>query len=120
MSRNNNITTFQLVFLLVHFQIGIGIITLPYDVYMKAKSDAWISLLATGLIIQLILLLYGALMKRFPSNNLYEIMHILFGKFFGKVFTILYTLYFISVGCLVLAKFRSEERRVGREGRARW
>lgn len=105
MIRNNNITTFQLIFLLIHFQIGIGIITLPYDVYMNAKSDAWISLLATGLIIQLILLLFGALMKRFPSNNLYEIMHILFGKFFGKVFTILYTLYFISVGSLLLAKF---------------
>src|SRR5690625_2578234 len=94
----NNITTFQLIFLLIHFQIGVGVITLPYDVYMKAKSDAWISILLTGVIIQLIILLYGALIKRFPSSNLYDIVQILFGRIFGKIFIILYRIYYFSVG----------------------
>lgn len=101
----SNITTFQLIFLLIHFQIGVGVITLPYDVYMKAKSDAWISILLTGVIIQLIILLYGALIKRFPSSNLYDVVQILFGRIFGKIFIILYSIYYISVGSLVLAKY---------------
>src|SRR5690625_7623896 len=85
----NNITTFQLIFLLIHFQIGVGVITLPYDVYMKAKSDAWISILLTGVIIQLIILLYVALIKRFQSSNLYDIVQILFGSIFVKLIIII-------------------------------
>lgn len=101
----NNITTFQLILLLIHFQIGVGVITLPYDVHMKAKSDAWISILLAGLMIQLIILFYGALMKRFPSNNLYGIIQILFGKILGKIIIILYSIFYISVGSIVLAQY---------------
>lgn len=99
------ITQFQLIFLLIHSQVGVGVITLPFDVFMEAKGDSWISVLLTGAFIQITIFLFGALMVRFPSSNLYDIVQSLFGKWIGKVIVILYSMYFIANGGLMLAKF---------------
>src|SRR5699024_12649219 len=48
MISKTEISSFQLIFLLIHGQNGVGVITLPYDIFVKAKSDAWISVLITG------------------------------------------------------------------------
>ncbi|GIN57956.1 germination protein [Lederbergia ruris] len=99
------ITQFQLIFLLIHSQVGVGVITLPFDVFMEAKGDGWISVLLTGAFIQIMIFLFGALMVRFPTNNLYGIVQSLFGKWIGKLFVFLYSMYFIAIGGLILAKF---------------
>ncbi|HBZ10567.1 MAG TPA: hypothetical protein DEO65_11895 [Bacillus bacterium] len=105
MTSKKAITQFQLIFLLIHSQVGVGVISLPYDVFLQAGGDSWISVLLTGIIIQAMILLNGALMARFPSTHLYGIMQSLFGKMMGKLLTILYCIYLISIGSLVLAKF---------------
>ncbi|PWA10094.1 hypothetical protein DCC39_11925 [Pueribacillus theae] len=99
------ITQFQLIFLLIQCQVGVNVVTLPFDVFMKAKGDSWISVLLTGVIIQIMIFLIWALMRRFPSSNLYGIVQSLFGKFIGKMIVILYSMYFIAIGSLVLTKF---------------
>lgn len=105
MAAKKEITQFQLIFLLIHSQVGVGVITLPFDVFMEAKGDSWISVLLTGVIIQITILLFGALMMRFPSSHLYGIVQSIFGKWIGKMIVILYSMYFIGIGGLVLAKF---------------
>lgn len=105
MINNNNITRFQLVFLLIHSQIGINIISLPNTLFMYAKTDSWISILIAGVIIQIFIYIYGILLKRFPSYNFYEIIQILLGKWVGKIIISIITLYFIWVGGIFLARF---------------
>lgn len=105
MINNNNITRFQLVFLLIHSQIGINIISLPNTLFMVAKSDSWISILLAGVIIQITIYIYGILLKRFPSYNFYEIIKILLGKWAGKIIILSITLYFIWIGGIFLARF---------------
>lgn len=105
MINKKEITQFQLIFLLIHSQVGVGVITLPFDVFMKAKGDGWISVLLTGALIQIMIFLFGALMVRFPSSNLYGIVQSLFGKWIGKVIVLLYSIYFITIGGLILTKF---------------
>lgn len=105
MMNKTEISTFQLIFILIHAQIGVGIISLPYDIFIKANGDAWISVLLTGILIQLMILIYGSLIRRFPHHNLFEISIILFGKWLGKLFIILYIISYISAGALMLAKF---------------
>lgn len=100
-----HITAFQLFFVLLHVQVGVGIISLPYSVFNKANVNSWISILLTGIIIQVFILLFGKLMVRFPSQHLFEIIHTLFGKVVGKILTILYTLVYIFIGIIGLAKF---------------
>lgn len=99
------ITQFQLIFLLIHSQVGLSVITLPFNVFMEAKENSWISVLLSGVFIQIIIFLFGALMIRFPSNNLYGIVQSLLGKWIGKMFIILYSMYFIGIGGLILARF---------------
>lgn len=93
------------MFLLIHAKIGIGVVTLPHDVFMEAKEDSWISVLLTGVMIQIIIFVLGALMMRFPSTNLNGFVEIIFGKWLGKLFIILYCTYFIILGGVSLAKF---------------
>lgn len=105
MNNLKKITSFQLLFLLIHAQIGVGIITLPNEIFMKAKSDSWISVLLAGLVIQLAILIYGFLMRRYPSKNLYEVMTVIFGKIIGKILVGIYILYFIFLGSVFFARF---------------
>ncbi|WP_144460412.1 GerAB/ArcD/ProY family transporter [Siminovitchia fortis] len=105
MIAKKEITQFQLIFLLIHSQVGVGVITLPFDVFMTAKGDSWMSVLLTGVIIQMAIFLFGALMMRFPSSHLYGIVQSLFGKWIGKMIVILYSMYFIAIGGHILAKF---------------
>lgn len=102
---NNSITRFQLIFLLFQSQVGVGIVTLPHEIYMVANRDGWISILLSGLLVQIMVLIYGMLLKRFPSSNFYEIVQIILGKWLGKVIIFIITLYFIILGGIILARF---------------
>src|SRR5699024_4378001 len=92
-------------FLLIHMQVGVGVLSLPYDIFVKAKNNSWISVLITGVIIQIILLLFHALMRRFPEDNIFDIFKKLLGNFFGKVCIFLFFLCYVYIGILVLVKF---------------
>lgn len=100
-----NITTFQLTFLLIHAQIGVGVLAMPHDVFKIAREDSWISILITGVIIQLLIFIYGALIKRFPNENLFGIARLLLGKKFGNVIIVLLSLIYISNVVLILVQF---------------
>src|SRR5690625_4321124 len=105
MLAQNKITKYQLVNIMIHSQIGVGMITLPYEIFLKAGSDSWISVLLAGVIIQVIILIYAKLVKRFPSHHLYEIIQLVFGKWIGKTIIIFYSIYFIILGGVFLAKY---------------
>lgn len=105
MLAQNKITKYQLVNIMIHSQIGVGMITLPYEIFLKAGSDSWISVLLAGVIIQIIILIYARLMKRFPSHHLYEIIQLVFGKWIGKTIIVLYSIYFTILGGVFLAKY---------------
>ncbi|MBS4195433.1 GerAB/ArcD/ProY family transporter [Lederbergia citri] len=105
MKNKQQITQFQLILVLIHAQIGVGIVSLPYEMFNKANGDSWISVLITGVILQVMILLIWVLMRRFPTQNLFMILQILFGKFVGKFIALLYCCYFVIVAGMVLAKF---------------
>src|SRR5699024_11058322 len=105
MISKTEISSFQLIFLLIHGQIGVGVITLPYDIFVKAKSDAWISVLITGIIIQIFIFIYGCLLRRFPNYSLFDIAIHLLGNFVGKIFIVIFVLSYLSVATLIMARF---------------
>lgn len=99
------INSFQLALLLAHAQIGVGMITLAGDVHMEAKSDSWLSMIMAGLIIQVLIFLYGFIMKRFPNETFFEVLELMVGKVIGKITILMYIVYFIAVGSILLAKY---------------
>jgi spore germination protein (amino acid permease) len=99
------ITKFQLFFILIQSQIGIGLLSLPNVVQKTAKGDGWISTIFAGVAIQLIITIYWLLLKRFPNATYPEITQKLVGRFFGKLLNMIIYLNFILVGGLVTILF---------------
>ncbi|MGO4374694.1 GerAB/ArcD/ProY family transporter, partial [Paenibacillus sp. MCAF20] len=97
-----SISKFQLFFLIIQSQIGIGLLSLPSDMQQSVDGDGWISTLIAGAAVQLLLLIYWLLYKRFPNHNFSEMTIKLFGNITGKAYNI-----FFSVCCMIIAGLSS-------------
>ncbi|ERI08576.1 GerAB/ArcD/ProY family transporter [Aneurinibacillus aneurinilyticus] len=104
-TKNSTITQGQLTFFIFQTQIGVGLLSLPFAVAKIAHGDGWISTLLIGFFIQLCIFLIWALNRRFPTLSLYEFMPQIIGKPVAFFFTLLYSLYFIGIGGVVLLLF---------------
>jgi spore germination protein (amino acid permease) len=102
--KNSSITQGQLMFFILQAQIGVGILSLPYDLHLIAKGGAWISVLLSGLFVQLIIIVHWSLCKLYPSDNLYRFLPKVVGKHFGNLLSFIYSGYFLFVAGLILVK----------------
>jgi spore germination protein KB len=100
--RKEPITLSQSVFTLVLFIFGSSVVV---GVSGEAKQDAWMSLLIASAMMIPLLLMYARIMRLFPETDLFDILEILFGKIFGKVFILLITWYALHLCSLVLRNF---------------
>lgn len=71
----------------------------------EAKQDSWIAVIIAAVMALPILFVYSKVLSMFPEKNLYDIVEILYGKFLGKIITVLYIWYSIHLGGLVLRNF---------------
>ncbi|OYD07359.1 GerAB/ArcD/ProY family transporter [Paludifilum halophilum] len=69
-----------------------------------AKGGGWISVLISGLAVQITILLLWMLLRRFPSSTIYDIGSLITGRFLGKVLALAYVGYFLMVGGTVLVR----------------
>jgi spore germination protein (amino acid permease) len=102
---NHSITKFQLFFILVQSQIGVGLLSLPHKVEKTANGDGWISTLFAGAAVQIMLVIYWQLLKRFPNHMYTEITQKILGRFLGKTINLFIYMNFILVGGLVVILF---------------
>lgn len=99
------ISQFQLFFVIIQTQVGIGIISLPYDVFKISKADAWISILIAGIFIQINIILFWLLHRRFPSLTIFEMLNEIVGKNIALFVKIAYIVYFITTSILLILVF---------------
>lgn len=97
----------QLYFLIVKTQVGVGILSLPYSVYGVSKNDAWISVIISGLLVQLLLFVIWLIAKRNEGKDLFDINHHVFGPIIGKAFNFVWFLYFMAIGIIILVLYDS-------------
>ncbi|CAN7255068.1 endospore germination permease [Paenibacillus sp. LjRoot153] len=95
-------TRVQLFAFILQTQIGIAVLSFPYDLHKAAGADGWISVLVAGACVQLILVAYALLCQRFPRQNLYQFVPLIVGKYFGNVINMVYILHFTFTSCLIL------------------
>ncbi|MFB3170268.1 GerAB/ArcD/ProY family transporter [Neobacillus sp. 179-C4.2 HS] len=101
----NQITKFQLFFLLIQSQIGVALLSLPHAVEKSANGDGWISTIIAGVAVQVMLIVYWQLLKRFPALVYTEITKKVVGRFLGKFLNIFIYMNFILVGGLATILF---------------
>ncbi len=101
----DTITHQQFFFLIIQTQLGVGVLSLPYEMHKSVRGDGWISILLAGLLLQGVLFMYFMLFKRFKSKNILDISEHVLGRKIGKLISFFYMLYFISVGGLILVLY---------------
>lgn len=104
-NNNQSITKFQLFFILLQSQIGVGLLSLPHVVDKTANGDGWLSTLFAGAAVQIMLVIYWQLLKRFPNRIYTEITQKILGRFLGKLINLVIYLNFILVGGLATILF---------------
>ncbi|RTE09418.1 GerAB/ArcD/ProY family transporter [Paenibacillus whitsoniae] len=95
-------TRVQLFAFILQTQIGIAVLSVPYDLHKDAGADGWISVLVAGAIVQVILFAYVLLCKRFPKQNLFDFTPIIIGQWLGKVVNAAYTAHFLLTTSLII------------------
>ncbi len=72
-----------------------------------AQNDLWISIILATLIMIPIGLVYSKLNTMFPNKDLFDILNLAWGKFWGKIILILYLWYLVNI-CIFVLKDLSE------------
>ncbi|RLQ94200.1 GerAB/ArcD/ProY family transporter [Falsibacillus albus] len=100
-TENKTISPFQLYFTIMQAQIGVGLLSLPFAVHAYAKQDSWISVIISGLTVQLFIVINFLLSKRFPTKTFSQFAPLIAGKFLGGVINLLYIVYFFAICYLI-------------------
>lgn len=107
---NGNISRKQCAAIMCSFLLGSSMVL---GVGSGAGRDAWIAILAAIPAAALIMFVYARILSLFPGNGIYEILSIVFGKFFGTVTILLYSWYAFHLGALVIRNFTEFVKIVG-------
>jgi len=92
----------QLFCLVILTQVGVHVLTIPYEESKNTGYDAWISVLLCGVIGQAAILLIYLLGKRYADRTLPQYIFSIFGKPIGKILNLLIAAYY-AVSSLVVA-----------------
>ncbi|MDF2593289.1 MAG: hypothetical protein K0S75_2755 [Clostridia bacterium] len=71
----------------------------------EAGRDMWISIVAAIVLAVPLLLIYSRILSLFPGEDLFQILELNFGKFFGKLISIIFIWFAFHLGALVLRNF---------------
>lgn len=96
------ISSTQLIFLIISYNVGVSIII---TVGAEAKQDAWLAVLLGPLISLGLGLLYLALANRFPGKTFIAIHDIVWGPFWGKLYSAIFLIFFLHENSLLDGAF---------------
>ncbi|MFE8701388.1 endospore germination permease [Cytobacillus sp. FJAT-54145] len=97
-----NLSLWQLFIVIFIFELGSAAVV---GIGGEAKQDAWIAIaVATVLGIGLVAF-YIILLSMVPGKNLFEVFCFCFGKWLGKLISLMYVIYFFYIAARVLRDF---------------
>jgi len=103
-SETHQVSPFLLLFLLDSVQIGVGILTYERVLVKNAGNDAWITIILAGIVMHIILWMMFRILER-NGGDLFSIHKELFGKWIGGFFSIIASLYFLTMALVVLRTY---------------
>jgi spore germination protein KB len=71
----------------------------------EAERDMWISIIVAVLLAIPVYLVYSRILTLFPGKDLFEILELNFGKFFGKFISLVFIWFAFHLGTLILRNF---------------
>jgi spore germination protein KB len=71
----------------------------------EAGRDMWLSIIVSIVLAVPLLLIYSRVLSLFPGKDLFEILELNFGKFIGKLISLMFIWFAFHLGALVLRNF---------------
>lgn len=105
MRKEETITGRQLISLTVMAQLGTEVLSLPHVGALNAGHDTWLSVLLSGLIAQVGILLLWWLGSRYPNRNFYDYTREVVGRPISITLNLLYGCYYAFSGLLLTAMY---------------
>ena len=102
---NGRISERQLAYLFFTFLIATGVFYYPQIMVGLAGQDAWITALGATVWGILVALIIVALGRKYPNQTLTEYIPQIIGRPLGFILSLLYTVWFLSIGSGVVAEF---------------
>lgn len=95
-------STRQLFLFIIQAQIGVGVLSIPFKLSKTAQGGGGITMILTGVITQIIILMFWGLLRKFPGLNLFQICLRLCGPVIGRGLIACYIAYFILIGANIM------------------
>jgi spore germination protein KB len=96
------ISDFQGIKLVILFIFGS---TLVMGTGGEAERDTWISIITAVVLSIPLLFIYSRILSLFPGKDLFQILELNFGKFIGKLISLVFVWFAFHLGALVLRNF---------------
>lgn len=103
-SAKQEITLMQYIFLIHGAQVGIGITKFPLQLAEIAGTDGWMGIIIGWIVSLVASLVIIQVMKRHPDQNLIDLLQHYFGKWIGKVITLVIVMYMICLAYFVMQR----------------
>ncbi|NIK13088.1 GerAB/ArcD/ProY family transporter [Alkalibacillus almallahensis] len=94
-----------LVIVLHTMQIGVGIAGHPRVVFLESGRDSFISILIAAIALHIVIACIVYVLRSFDGQDLHGILAQFFGKWFGKLITFLFIIYFFLLFISVLVNY---------------
>lgn len=95
----------QLICLVILTQVGVHVLTIPYEESGNSGYDSWISVLIGGLIAQAVILIIYGLGKRYADRPLPQYIFAITGKPLGSVLNVLIAAYCAESSLMVVVSY---------------
>ncbi|MDL4840578.1 GerAB/ArcD/ProY family transporter [Aquibacillus rhizosphaerae] len=97
MNQSVQISGRQFTILIIMNILGTAVIIVPAIATGYGKQNGWASVLLITFFTMIMVLLYNRIYTQNPNKNLYEQMEYLFGKWIGKIVSILFMIYVFEI-----------------------
>jgi len=99
------IRAFQMFFIMVGIQIGVGIFGAPRYIFEKSHQDAWVSVLIALVYMFIVLWTMFLILNQYENADIFGIQVDIFGKWFGKLLGTIYIVFFAAELLSVLLSY---------------
>jgi spore germination protein (amino acid permease) len=100
----NKITLMQYIFLIHGVQMGVGVLTLPRELAEKSGTDGWIATIICWFLATMTSLIIIQIMKEYPNGTILDLLTHYFGKWIGRLGTLIFALYFAVLANVVFVR----------------
>jgi len=101
---NRQVSPYFMLFIIYGIQVGIGVLSYERVLAEEIGNDGWITILISGILMEVILwMVYRVLEKN--GGDLIDIHKELFGKWLGGLFSVIFSLYFLTMSLVVMRTY---------------